>query len=216
MPHEFILYINQYGYLAIFVLILIQEIGIPTPLPNELLMLFSGYLAFSGALNFYLVLLTIVSADFLGANILYHVFFFFGPAIVRNKPKWFPLSTKKINSISNRIANGGLWSVFIGRLTPFIRGYISVIVGLLQIKQKKYIPITLITAALVTCTYVTIGYFLGPYWQKVATNITSIKYALLVFVLLVAAVLLIRKFAKRKKTTLKDAAAEKQSNEIPL
>jgi membrane protein DedA with SNARE-associated domain len=208
MPNEFVLYINHYGYLAIFVLVLIQEIGIPTPLPNELLMLFSGYLAFSKVPHLWFVLLTVAAADFLGANILYHTFFFFGPAIIRNKPKWFPLSTEKINNISDRIANGGLWSVFIGRLTPFIRGYISVIVGLLHIKQKKYIPITLITAVIVTCTYVTIGYLLGPYWQKVAAKITTIKYGFLFLVSLVAVIMLVKHFIRKRRRPETNASTE--------
>lgn len=201
MPPEFVQYINHYGYLAIFVLILIQEIGIPTPLPNEILMLFSGYLAFSGTLKLYLVLLTIVSADVLGANILYTIFYFFGPYIIQHKPKWFPLSTQKIDNISKKIANGGLWTVFIGRITPLIRGYISVIVGLLHIEPKKYVPITLVTAALVTGTYVTIGYVLGPLWPVFAGKLNSIKYVILIVVLLIACIFIIRYFRRKKAAT---------------
>lgn len=202
MPHEFIQYINQYGYLAIFVLILIQEVGIPTPLPNEVLMLFSGYLAYSGTLNLYLVLLTIITADFLGASILYSTFYFFGPYIISHKPKWFPLSSKTINKLSGRVANGGLWSIFLGRITPFIRGYISVIVGLLHIKPKSYVPISLITACMVTCTYVLIGHFLGPYWEQVAAKLTTIKYAVFFIVILIACFLTIRYFRNKKQNKL--------------
>lgn len=198
MPHEFIHFIDQYGYFAIFALIFIQEIGIPTPIPNELLMLFSGYLSFSGTLNLYLLLLTIISADFLGASVLYTTFYFFGPYLISHKPKWFPLSTQKINSISARINNGGLWSVFLGRITPFIRGYISVIAGLLHIKPKSYVPIALITACLVTCTYVFTGHLLGPYWVQVAAKINTIKYIVLFIVIVIVCFFAIRYIRKRK------------------
>lgn len=198
MPAQFLQYINHYGYLAIFVLVLIQEIGIPTPLPNELLMLFSGYLAFSGTLKLYLVLLCIITADFLGGNILFTTFYFFGPYILSHKPKWFPLSTQKINNLSAKVSNGGLWTIFLGRVTPFIRGYISVIVGLLHIKPKTYVPITFITACLVTCTYVISGYFLGPYWAQVAGKLETVKYVVLAVVLLVAAFFIIRYFRNKK------------------
>lgn len=198
MPQEFVHFINQYGYLAIFALIFIQEIGIPTPIPNELLMLFSGYLTYTKALNLYLLLLTVVSADFLGASVLYTVFYFFGPYLIAHKPKWFPLSTQKINSISARINNGGLWSVFLGRVTPFIRGYVSVIAGLLHIKPKSYVPIAFITACLVTCTYVLTGHFLGPYWGQVAAKINTIKYLVLAIVVLIACFFAIRYFRNKK------------------
>lgn len=198
MPHEFIHFIDLYGYFAIFALIFIQEIGIPTPIPNELLMLFSGYLSFSGTLNLYLLLLTIISADFLGASVLYTTFYFFGPYLISHKPKWFPLSAQKINSISARINNGGLWTVFLGRVTPFIRGYISVIAGLLHIKPKSYVPIALITACLVTCTYVTLGHFLGPYWEQVAAKLTTIKYGVFFIIVIIACYFTIRYFRKKK------------------
>lgn len=198
MPAQFLQYINHYGYLAIFVLVLIQEIGIPSPLPNELLMLFSGYLAFSGTLKLYLVLLCIITADFLGANILFTTFYFFGPYILSHKPEWFPLSTQKINKLSAKISDGGLWTIFLGRVTPFIRGYISVIVGLLHIKPKSYVPITFITACLVTCTYVITGYFLGPYWGQVAGKLETVKYVVLAVVLLIAAFFIIRYFLNKK------------------
>ncbi len=204
MPQEFIHFINQYGYFAIFALIFIQEIGIPTPIPNELLMLFSGYLSFSGTLNLYLLLFTIISADFLGASVLYTTFYFFGPYLLSHKPKWFPLSTQKINNLSAKVSNGGLWTIFLGRVTPFIRGYISVIVGLLHIKPKSYVPITFITACLVTCTYVTTGYFLGPYWGQVAGKLETVKYVVLAVIVLIAAFFIIRHFRRKKAAALEN------------
>jgi len=87
---------------------------------------------------------------------------------------------------------------FLGRVTPFIRGYISVIVGLLHIKPKSYVPITLITACLVTCTYVSVGYLLGPYWEQVAGKLETVKYVVLFVVLLVAAFFTIRYFRRKK------------------
>lgn len=208
MPHEFVQYINHYGYLAIFVLILIQEIGIPTPIPNELLMLFSGYLAYNHTLDIYLVLLTIISADFLGASTLYFTFYFFGPYLIRHKPKWFPISARKINNLSAKVAKGGLWTIFLGRTTPFIRGYISVIVGLLHIKPKSYVPISLITACLVTGTYVLTGHFLGPYWSQVAAKLTTIKYGLFFIILIIACFFTIRYFRRKKAKHAEDATEE--------
>jgi membrane protein DedA with SNARE-associated domain len=37
-------YIIKYGYIALFSLVFLQEIGVPNNVPNELVLLFSGYL----------------------------------------------------------------------------------------------------------------------------------------------------------------------------
>ena len=44
-------YIVKYGYMAIFSLVFLQEIGVPNPVPNEVVLLFSGYLASVGKLD---------------------------------------------------------------------------------------------------------------------------------------------------------------------
>jgi len=198
MPQQFIHYLNHYGYLAIFIIVLLQEVGAPTPYPNELFTLFLGYLSYSGALKLHLVIPTVVSADFLGASTLYSIFYFFGQYIILHKPKWFPLSTEKINSVSARIGNGGLWSVFLGRITPIIRGYISLIAGLLHLKPKSYVPIVLITACLVPSTYILTGYFLGPYWSAVASKLGNAKYIVFFPIIIIACISLIRHYRKKK------------------
>lgn len=86
MSSELALYIARYGYLAIFMLVLLQELGVPNPVTNEFVLLFSGYLAFAGILKFWLVLLTAVSADCIGTTILYAVFYAFGESIMKRRP----------------------------------------------------------------------------------------------------------------------------------
>ena len=138
MPPEVSAFITNYGYLAIFLLIFIQELGVPNPLPNELVLMFSGYLAFKGILNLLFVILVSVSADIIGTGILYTLFYFLGNYILKHKPRWFPLSDKSIEKYSSKISKGGKWTIYICRVTPFVRGYTSIIAGMLQIKSKIF------------------------------------------------------------------------------
>ena len=205
MPSEAALYISQYGYIAIFVLIFLQEIGVPNPVPNELVLLFSGYLVFTGVLFLPFVLVTAIAADILGATILYYVFYFFGGYILSHKPKWLPISTEKINKLSQKINAGGLGPVFWGRITPFIRGYVSVISGLVQIKPKLYLPLIFITAALVCGTYVILGRLLGPYWGTVGFEVLKLKYYLLAAALTIVILALIINYKRNKNKELVEA-----------
>src|ERR1017187_9095391 len=99
MSPEVAQYITHYGYTAIFILIFLQEIGVPNPLPNELVLMYSGYLTFTGTLFLPFVLLSAISADIIGATILYLTFYFFGNYILNHKPRWLPISTDKINKL---------------------------------------------------------------------------------------------------------------------
>jgi membrane protein DedA with SNARE-associated domain len=199
MPPDLIHFINYYGYFAIFLLIFLQEVGVPIPLPNEVLMLFSGYLAFSGKLNFLLLLLTVIMADFTGTMVLYSVFYLMGPYLIEHKPKWLPPSTKTISKLSEKINNGGLLTVFICRVTPFIRGYTSVASGLLHFNAKWFVPIALLTSILVCGTYVTLGKIFGSYWTVMLAKVSAGKFVLLGIVALILLVYLGRKLITQLK-----------------
>jgi membrane protein DedA with SNARE-associated domain len=198
MPEEVVNYIMRYGYLAIFVLVFLQETGMPNPFPNELLLIFSGYLSSNGVLFLPLIILTVVSADFIGTNMLYTVFYKTGSYIMIKKPKWIPCSSGLIEKLTHKINRGGKLSIFILRLTPFTRGYASVIAGLLQIKPRVFLPIAFLSAISWASVYVVAGYLIGPFWNAFIQNLEGFKYIMVGFLLLGCLVLLVAYISKRK------------------
>jgi membrane protein DedA with SNARE-associated domain len=198
MPEELVIYILKYGYLAIFVFVFSQEVGLPNPVPNELVLIFSGYLIFMGILKLPFIILAAVLGDFIGTSILYTVFYFFGIYLLNHKPRWLPIPVKSILKLKDRISKNGLTGIYIGRLTPFIRGYTSVIAGLLEIKPKVFLPIAMITASIWATTCVTIGVLLGPFWSHVAPNLSSIRYFMLLIFTTVILIVILRAFIKHK------------------
>src|ERR1017187_9379680 len=197
MPPEVIAFIANCGYLAIFIVIFAQEIGIPNPIPNELVLMFSGYLSLKGVLIFPVIILIAVLADILGTAILYSVFYFSGAYILKNKPRWLPIPENAINKLSGRISKGGKWKIYIFRLTPFIRGYTSIGVGLLQIKPKVFLPIALISGITWSAVCVTTGRILGPYWNSAGNKLGDLKFMLFVVLIIISIITVIRYFLKR-------------------
>lgn len=198
MPEEVVYYITRYGYLAIFFLVFLQEIGMPNPFPNELLLMFSGYLSFKGLLFLPGVILTVISADFIGTNILYFLFYNAGTFILRKKPNWFPLSARMIDRLTTKISNGGQLSIFVFRLTPFTRGYTSVITGLLQVKPKVFLPIALISAVTWATIYVVIGHLIGPSWDRFTQNAGSFKYIMLAVLAVILFIIILVYYSRKR------------------
>lgn len=197
MPEEVVSYVISYGYLAIFIMVFLQEIGMPNPFPNEILLMFAGYLSFKGLLFLPFVVLTAISADFLGTNILYFLFYNAGTFILQRKPKWIPLSGRMIDRLTARISHGGRLTIFIFRITPFTRGYASVITGLLRERPDIFLPIAFISAGIWSMTYVIAGNLIGPSWNLFTQNIGSFKYLMLA--ILAAMICLFSVFLKTEK-----------------
>jgi membrane protein DedA with SNARE-associated domain len=179
MPDDLVFYISHYGYLAIFLFIFLQEIGAPTPLPNELILIFSGYLAFTGILKSLPLVLTVAGADLLAAATLYLIFHFFGTLLLNSKSRWIPISQQSIHKQSQKIARLGFKGIVIGRLSPFIRGYVAVICGLLHINPKRYGFTIMATSVVWSSFYIAMGYLLGPYWRYINTHLEEFKYMLM-------------------------------------
>jgi membrane protein DedA with SNARE-associated domain len=185
MSSGLIIYITKYGYYGIFILVFLQEIGVPNPIPNELVLLFSGYLSFTGILKLPFVILAALSADFIGTCMLHTVFYFFGAYILLHKPPWLPIPVKSIQKLTKRLSRKGLMGIYIGRLTPFIRGYTSVISGLLQMKHRVFLPIAVITATIWSAAYATTGMLMGPFWHHFISNMENFKYIMLLMVIII-------------------------------
>ena len=199
MPEEVVYWVTKYGYLAIFVLVFLQEIGMPNPFPNELLLIFSGYLSVKGLLFFPYVILTAITADFIGTNTLYFLFYNAGSLIINKKPRWIPLSSAMIERLSLKISKSGKLTMFIFRLTPFTRGYTSVIAGLLHLGPKMYLPLAIFSGVIWASFYVLTGYFIGPYWDLLVEHIRSFKYVMLGLLITILGLVFLVNFLRRKK-----------------
>jgi len=170
MPPELATYISHYGYVAIFSLVFLQEIGVPNPVPNELVILFSGYLATTGVLSFPLVFLTVVGGDFIGTSLLFFVFYFFGDYFLLHKPRWLPISREKVDRLGERISRRGGFGIFIGRLLPYVRGYTSVAAGLLHVRPRIFLTAVIVSAIVWSGGYATVGQFIGDHWTRLPTT----------------------------------------------
>jgi len=199
MQSEITLYIIKYGYLAVFILVFLQEIGFPNPVPNEFILMFTGYLCFAGTLNFVIAIITAVSADVVGSQLLYGVFYFFGGYILAKKPKWVP--HKFINKLKHKIATKGNSAIYIGRITPLLRGYTAVIAGLLQIKQKVFLPIVFISAIIYNGLFLVIGNITGPYWKSFADKIGGVLFIIMIVLLMLLFIFIVRAIINNKSET---------------
>jgi membrane protein DedA with SNARE-associated domain len=206
MAEEVVYYVTRYGYYAIFVMVFLQETGLPNPFPNELLLLFTGYLSFKGILVFPLVILTVTLADFTGTNILYFLFYHTGEYIMQKKPRWIPVSRGMIDNLSCKISKGGKLSMFLLRLTPFTRGYTSLIAGFLKIRPKVFLPVALASGIGWATIYITAGYLIGPSWDIFIQYVSNYKvFRLLPIALIIIVVVFIAFKKKNEKRVLKES-----------
>lgn len=198
MTAGLIAYILHHGYLAIFFLVFLQEMGVPTIVPNEFVLLYSGYLAYTGVLNFWAVFFTAVAADLIGTTIVYIVFYFFGKILLARKPRWLPISREKVQKLTTDLSKKGWWGIYLGRLIPYLRGYTSVAAGLLEIKPRLYLLMVFLSAITWSGGYVLVGKLMGQRWVEVITLIGGAR-AVIFIIAAIAAILIIRRLLSQRQ-----------------
>jgi membrane protein DedA with SNARE-associated domain len=194
-------YILKYGYIAIFSLVFLQEIGVPNPVPNEVVLLFSGYLSSVGKLDCITVLITVIAADVIGSSCLYTTFYYFGQPLLQKWPHIMP--TSKLASLTARVSQQNRWSIYVGRHIPFIRGYTAVAAGLLKIPPRLFLPAVLLSALTWSGGYVIAGTLLGHAYVDVVSKLAIGKLVFVVFLVLCIIVFLwprMYDWLKNKKT----------------
>ena len=152
-------YIIAYGYMAIFCIVLIQELGMPG-LPNALVLFYFGYISNRAGLNYAIVILLAVIAEITGSLVLFFLFYRGTPFLTRIKPAWLRLPSKKIALLMQKIALYNERNMFLAKLTPFVRSYLPIVAGLLQVNPVLFARIVLITAFIWTGVWITAGWWL--------------------------------------------------------
>ena len=192
----------QYGYFAIFLMVFLQELGVPNPLTNELVLMFAGYLSFTHTLSLSKVIAVAIVADFTGTCILYFVFYLFGKWLLHRERAWFPLKITTLYKLENYVSRRGQWSIYLGRLTPFLRGYVSIAAGLLHINPKKFLSTVMLSAVTWSGGLVLLGRLLAPYWATVMKELGVFQIGVLV-ILLAAGIIIAGRYLTRKQMALK-------------
>jgi membrane protein DedA with SNARE-associated domain len=195
MTQQLLSLVSSWGYIAIFVTMVGESAGLP--ISSEIVVPFGGALAFLGKLNLgspvtQLVLVVVVAsvANLSGSLIAFYLSRRFGEKVVLSRAgRWMGLSKGHLRLANRFFDRWGLWAVFLGRLLPIVRTYISFPAGLSRIGYIKFTIVTLLGAIPWNSGLAYAGYVLGQNYQKVAATLSpvAIPAAILVVIILALA-----------------------------
>jgi membrane protein DedA with SNARE-associated domain len=163
--------INALGYAGIFLLMLAESLF--PPIPSELIIPFAGYLAATGQLNLWLVLLTATAGAVVGMLPWYFAGRIFGLDRVRWLADRFgrimTLNSEEIDTATDWFRRFGPIIVFVGRLLPLIRTLISVPAGLAAMPFWKFLLFSTLGALTWNAILVGAGFVLAEHYELVET-----------------------------------------------
>jgi membrane protein DedA with SNARE-associated domain len=207
--------IGDHGLYAVFALMAIDAIF---PAASELVMLYSGALA-AGAFTSNVVLfghefdsgLSAYTAMALSGTIGYTVGAIVGWAIgiyggrpfLERHGRWLHLGPHQLDRAERWFDRWGDAAVFLGRITPVARSFISIPAGVFRMPFVRYTVLTLIGSALWCFAFAGGGWALGSRWESFHERFHYVDYAAVAALVLLVAYLLVR---RRRSSSLSRGA----------
>ena len=188
MTQALINLVATWGYVAIFVTMTAESAGVP--ISSEVVVPLGGALASQGKLNFIFVVLICTVANLTGSLIAFWLTRRYGERVVLSRAgRWAGLSRGHLRLANRFFERFGLWAVFVGRLLPIVRTYISFPAGLSRIGYTRFTLATLAGAIPWNLALAYAGLKLGQHYETVAATLGpfAIPIAIAVVILLAVA-----------------------------
>ncbi len=194
-------FLTDYGYLAIFVLMFVEEAGVPLPLPNEVALMYVGYLSYQGKLDANLAGLVATMGAAGGSALLYTLARRGGRSLIHRYGRFIHVTDQRLDQAERAVARWGPISIPIARLTPGLRIATTIIAGILRVSYRIVILAVVGVSLVWSYFWVHLGRLLGDRWEEGARAFERAgRWGLLAIVVIVAVVLLVRWLLNRRKT----------------
>jgi membrane protein DedA with SNARE-associated domain len=179
------------GYLGVLVAMGIESAMVP--LPSELILPYAGFLVSDtsqvepltgGAWNFWIVVVIATIGNTLGSLVSYAIGAYGGRPFLKRYGRYLLIRPHEIELADGFFARHGAATVFIGRLLPVVRTFISFPAGVARMPLGKFVAYSTAGAFLWSMLLVYAGTVLGANWVQIRETLQPFDLAIAVGVAL--------------------------------
>ena len=192
---------ENFGYIGIFLLIMIENIF--PPIPSEVILLFGGFMTSVSELTVIGVIISSTLGSLLGAIILYYVGKIFNKErltkIVEGRiGKILHLNGDDIDKANSWFNEKGLKTVFFCRFIPVLRSLISIPAGMNEMKMSKFLIYTIIGSIIWNTVLTLLGHIFGSKWESILKIFDTYSSLVIIILVLIFIGGLLYLFTKKK------------------
>lgn len=182
ISHYTLLVIETGGYFGVFLLMALESANIP--IPSEIIMPFSGFSAASGVFNFWLVVFVGALGNLAGSLFSYWLGYLMRKGV-------FHWNNHKVSAEVERarqwLDRFGDWAVFISRILPVVRTFISFPLGIIKVKSLWRFSTLTFAGSFIWSVFLTyLGFIFGKNWQVLEVYFRKFDYLILALILIAA------------------------------
>lgn len=154
--------LDQQALPTAFVLLLLEEAGLPPIVPGDFLMVLVGIRAAEGRISLLWGITALEIATVLGGSILYWISRWGGHTLVERFGRYIGVTPARLVHASAALERHGMRAVVVGRLVPTLCIMTAVVAGILELPYRRFLPALAIGGLLHLLVMVGLGYLFGP------------------------------------------------------
>jgi membrane protein DedA with SNARE-associated domain len=204
--------VGNHGLYAVFVLMMIDAVF---PAASELVMLYAGAVAagafagqsvslfgydFASGFPAYVAMATAGTLGYLvGAIAGWGAGDYLGRPWLERHGRWLHLSPANLDRAERWFDRWEEWAVFLGRITPLMRSFISIPAGVFRARFGPYVWLTLLGSAIWCFGFAALGWAAGASWERIDNGFRYVEYLVIVGVFAAIAALVWHRLRRRRR-----------------
>lgn len=175
-------YLGQFGYWGVALGMALESACIP--LPSEIVLPFGGFLAATGKITLGQAIWAGQLGGLAGSVAAYLLGRYGGRTLLERYGKYILISQREMALADRWFESRGEWTVFLSRLLPGIRTFISLPAGVAGMPFGRFVVYSFLGMLPWSYAFTLAGYKLGQNWQAVRAYLHRFDYVIIAFLAL--------------------------------
>jgi membrane protein DedA with SNARE-associated domain len=211
--------IGDYGLYAVFILMFVDAV---LPAASEVVMVYAGAVAagaFAGqdvvflgrtideGFAAYVAMALAGTIGYtIGSIVGWAIGLYGGRPYVERHGRWLHLNMEKLDRAERWFERWEDLAVFLGRLTPVVRSFVSIPAGVLEVPFVRYTLLTLAGSAIWCFFFAGAGYAVGDNWEDFHHAFRYVEYLVAAGIAAIAVWLVVRYVRRRRRRLAEESS----------
>jgi membrane protein DedA with SNARE-associated domain len=162
-------WVTQYGATALFFLMMFGIIGLP--IPDETLLVFSGYLISKGTLHPLWTFGMALAGSICGITVSYILGHIYGLKLIHKYGRYFHFTEERFRKVHNWFERFGGWSLFFGYYIAGVRHFTAMFAGASGLEFPRFAMYAYTGSFTWVLAFLSLGYFIGDKWEAASKQL---------------------------------------------
>jgi membrane protein DedA with SNARE-associated domain len=177
-------FLDSYGLAAIFGIMLLKSIGVPIPIPADVVMLAASARAASGRLNLGAAFVALLVALAVGGVIQFSLVRGVGRGLILRYGRFLGITPQRLDAVAQRLEKGGVLGIGLAILTPGVRSVAVPACGLAGIALLRFAAGLLVGSAVFLALHFFLGVLGGSVLGQIGQAVSPAAVLIAVVILL--------------------------------